>query len=223
MIDPLKRSHNNTLVDLLIGLYGFGPINGQVITCLMSMKEKCDLDRVRVVCIERTIRPVSAVLRGLIPNIGFELYRCPQPALKTCVDDTGSFCDWMVDNIGTAPWVTICHFDVVFTGDYTGFVKCVSPMVDMVGEHHNGAVTFRRTIYENCSAKFRDTDVSVGCDDVGNLFALRAKESGARHLLLSNRNGKGKCNMFDHLRQGSYHNGPTVVNDTQPHLYENQQ
>lgn len=207
-------------IDVLVGLYGTDDsMDRQVVKFIMSLWEKCNLDKVKVFCVERECSPISVFLRDLIHRVGFHLHSCPLPLADSCLEDTGQFCDWMVNNIGESCWVSIMHYDVVFVGDYISFIRTISPLVDAVGTHHDGVVSIRRDTYRRCGVEFRDTDVKLGCTDVGDLLMLRMREMGARHLPLSNRNGTGKSDLFVHFRRGSGHGGKGPDGDSQPHIY----
>lgn len=217
------------LIDLLVGVYGWADnLDGQVGALLDSL-HKSSLDGVSVYCVERTCRPVSEGLRNDILRRGFNVRRCPLPPLDTCREDTSKFCDWMVTNVGAAPWVTVSHFDVVFQGDYFGYVRSMHESADMIGNHHDGVVSVRREAYERCQVGFCGIDrmcvIRAGADvrvvpldapetsqewrliclDVGELLALRMHTLGLRHVWLSIGSDLGKSDLFSHARQGSGH------------------
>src|SRR5947207_2023857 len=108
-----------TEIDLLVGLYSFTTnIESQATTFLESLRSKCNLKDVNVICAFREHRPISKSLKTWIRSIGFEVRGCSLPAATNCQEDTSLFCNWMVDNLGSAPWVGISHYDVEFQSDY---------------------------------------------------------------------------------------------------------
>ena len=199
-------------IDFLIGIYGFAPdTDSRIISYLGNLCEKCNLDGVNVFCAERKCRPASDDLKTVVRSMGFSLLSCPLLPFSECREDTSQFCDWMVNNTGTAPWFIVSHFDVVFHADYIGYVRSLMHDADMVGNHHDGIVSVRRTAYHQCQLGFCGVDRFSICKnvhgeywiapndypydgkdgarclslDVGELLAIRMHTLSLRHVWLS--------------------------------------
>lgn len=207
-------------------------MEGQVVDFLESLTTTCSLDGVIVTCVERSFRPISQNLKQALSSKKVRLRTCHLPQVNNCREDTSKFADWMVDNVGNAPWVIVAHFDVYFTGDYVTYVRSLIRSADMIGNHHDGMVAVRRTAYAECQVGFCGTDMmhvvqnqngwaqilprdsphaSVGHPvlslDVGELLAIRMHTLGLRHVWYMKNGELGKSHYFEHMRQGSDHSG----------------
>lgn len=226
------------IADLVVGAYGFThDTESQIAVFLADLREKCNLDGVEVSCVQRAHAILSGRLRDLIVGLGFYLHTCPLAPSDNSREDTSRFSDWMVQNIGHAPWVGISHFDIKFNGDYLSFVKAQMASASMIGNHHDGIVFVRREDYYRCQVGFcgidglafqrvhtdahiiprnsphGNTGECVLAMDVGELLALRMATLGLRHVWLQRGDSVGKSDLFVHTRRGSGHGGFGTDND----------
>ena len=117
--------------------------------------------------------------------------------------DTAATCQWMVDNCGSAEWVFISHFDVIFHDDILShYISHIGGDVGQIGEHSTGLVGYRRHALKSLNSSFNNLDglrlVKNGCDwklryvgdkrcvgDVINITGLDVGEWLELHLQLN--------------------------------------
>lgn len=203
-------------IDLFVGVYSpTRDIEKQILSFLYSLHNTCDLRGVNVFVVERTHRPTSVKVKDVAYSMGFQLSSCQLPPAASTMEDTSRFTDWMV-GIGKAPWFIVSHFDVVFNGSYTGYVRDNMQQAEMIGNHHDGIVAVKRGAYNSCQVGFCGVGNMhlINCDrdiriipadypgavvarpvlslDVGELLALRMCTIGMRHLLIH----RGSGNLY---------------------------
>ncbi len=220
-------------IDLLVSVAGVNndAIDQYLPLFLVSLNE-CSLDRVNIFLVTRDCLPVSKELSSLLEKSGYTVISCPLHRFNTVLEDTSVVCNWMMDNCGDAPWAIVSHFDVMFCGDYVGYLRTLMPDVSMIGNHHDGVVAINREAYRKCGVGFYGVDnLKVITNsafeyhivpkfpherndrlgfclslDVGELLALRMATLGFNQVLLRRKadfNDIGKSDYFTHYRDGS--------------------
>lgn len=157
-----------------------------------TLRSRCSLQKVNVFIVLRECWPVPKSVENELRGTGFQLRTCPLPKHHQRREDTSRVCDWMVQNVGSAPWFVVSHYDIVFHGDYVGYLRSVMPTADKIGSHHNGIVCMRRAAYQECQVGFCGIDsfgVVRNRDDgrlnvvpEGSLYIDRAAYEGCSQL-----------------------------------------
>lgn len=220
-------------IDLLVGAYGFAAdIEQHMNTYMNSLQSHCNLQDVNIIFIERKCRPLSFELKTNIQQRGFTVVTSPLPVYDNVFEDTGQFCNWMVNNCVTSDWFGISHYDIVFKGDFISWVRQYTPLYSIIGDHHDGIVFVNYEDYQKCGVGFLTASdictIPAGNDirvvptnyphaehgrrllylDVGELLSIRMNSLYMNHKRFyreSDINDIGKHDMFDHIRQGSGH------------------
>lgn len=222
-------------IDLLVNIAGENNevVHHYALKFLRSLVGECDLQGVNVFIVTRECLPLADETMAAIEAYNrFETVVCPLPRTDNCMEDTGRVCNWMVDNCGEAPWVTISHYDVEFHKDYITHLRLLISTADMVGRHHDGIVSMRREAYRLCCVGFcgmREIGLLVNSSgeinivptntprssdlirpalslDVGEVLELRMANLKLRHLWHrkeSDPDDIGKSDLFTHYRDGS--------------------
>lgn len=200
-------------IDLLVSVTGIDNelVDRHTTRFLSSLAERCKLKSINTFLVLRECLPISDTLRGIIAKYTqFKVVNCSLPRLSNVQEDVAVSLDWMVENIGDAPWVCVCHFDVEFHADYFSYLRSkIQGGAVLVGRHHDGIFTFLRSAYKRCAVGFgvvskfriyRNSDkqlyIVAGSSpqyknedsefclslDVGELLELRANTLGFKHV-----------------------------------------
>lgn len=227
-------------IDLLVSIAGRDEelVLHNTTVFLHSLVDKCNLEGINVWLVFREHWPLSILTQETIGkyNNQFKTCICPLELSSNCCEDTGRMVDWMIDNVGNAPWVCISHFDIQFHADYFQYIRpFMQNGASMIGRHHDGICTLKRSVYKQCHVGFfgidsfriaRNSDgqlyiVSANSPrykdkttefclslDVGELLELRIATLGlwqVWHSRETDPSDAGKSNTFTHYRNGSAH------------------
>jgi hypothetical protein len=145
--------------------------------------------------------------------------------------NTSQTMQFMMDNCGDEDWVIISHYDLMFKGDFIGFIKNnISENVGQIGEHQFGAVAYNRKAYCESGVKFcsfsgavigggnklshlNDTRIKgkgmpeIWGWDVAELYTIEVQSRGWQLIAVPENN-----NYYEHQRSGSNYNKDSEVN-----------
>ena len=141
---------NNELLDAVVPMF------------LSSLRSKCNLENVRLFAVFRKQLPVSDVVRRLL-EFDFNIVEIDIPVRSHCREDASIVCNWMVDNLGSSPLVSVSHFDIVFHQDFFRWARSWmtgerNEGARMVGRHRDGIMLIDRDAYRKCGVGFIGID-----------------------------------------------------------------